>query len=244
MKYLHLIWLDKFTKEFINFISQNFSVPEHRFIVYSKFTEYLFPEDVAPNDILFLEDHMKMNAQAREWFHESDLIIVSGLFGCERCLIHFPPKILKKTYLMFWGGDFHCMKNNRTLREKILNTYEKYLIRNCAGVINLIEGDYSDLCKYVTPRGKHFVAPMCEDDTAKKILTQLHGHPKNEHPFWVLVGNSATESNQHSEILKMLERFKEEDFRIICPLSYGNSGYAETVIQYGKKNYSGKNSFP
>ena len=54
------------------------------------------------------------------------------------------------------------------------------------------------------------------------------------------MGNSATPSNQHLEILQTLERFKNEQIEIVCPLSYGNADYAKTVIDFGKKLFGSK----
>lgn len=47
----------------------------------------------------------------------------------------------------------------------------------------------------------------------------------------ILVGNSATETNQHFEALDILAKFRDDNIRIYLPLSYGNADFRE----YGKR---------
>lgn len=57
----------------------------------------------------------------------------------------------------------------------------------------------------------------------------------------ILVGNSATEANNHLDAFKELKNLKNVE--IYCPLSYGTEYYKEIVIKAGKR-YFGKNFFP
>ncbi|MFH5834125.1 TDP-N-acetylfucosamine:lipid II N-acetylfucosaminyltransferase [Halalkalibaculum sp. DA384] len=50
----------------------------------------------------------------------------------------------------------------------------------------------------------------------------------------ILVGNSASYSNNHLEAFEQLKKNKVEDKKIICPLSYGDEAYAEKIIKKGK----------
>lgn len=49
----------------------------------------------------------------------------------------------------------------------------------------------------------------------------------------ILVGNSATEANNHIEAFDILSKI--ENIKVYCPLSYGNETYKEYIIAYGKK---------
>lgn len=57
----------------------------------------------------------------------------------------------------------------------------------------------------------------------------------------ILVGNSATEANNHLDAFRELKTLKNVE--IYCPLSYGSECYKEIVIKAGKR-YFGKNFFP
>lgn len=52
----------------------------------------------------------------------------------------------------------------------------------------------------------------------------------------ILIGNSATASNNHLEALQICEKKLEDySFEIICPLNYGDKEYAQEIIKRGKE---------
>lgn len=237
MKYLHIISCDKFTDGFINFIYNNFDFEEHAFIVYGK---NRFTKKYTEPNILSIQDFrgIPFTSLAKTWIHESELIIVNGVFGGERCLIYYIPRVLKKTYLMLWGGDFYGYRQKKLYN--LGEIYRKFIIKNAAGVINLIERDYQELCKIVHPKGKHFIAPMADDGYTRKLIKKFGCFPKRNKEIVVLVGNSATKTNGHLFVLQLLEKFCNENIKILCPLSYGDVTYRDEVIRVGKKLFDEK----
>lgn len=81
---------------------------------------------------------------------------------------------------------------------------------------------------------------MCGDGTEIEIIKSLRNIEKSISPVKILLGNSATESNQHIQILKVLEKYSKENIQIICPLSYGEELYRDNVIDIGKKIFDEK----
>lgn len=57
----------------------------------------------------------------------------------------------------------------------------------------------------------------------------------------ILLGNSASYSNNHLEAFDILKKFDLEETKIITPLSYGNKNYADEIIKIGTKEL--KNNF-
>ena len=55
-----------------------------------------------------------------------------------------------------------------------------------------------------------------------------------------LIGNSADPSNNHLEIISKLSPLKDQDIRIICPLSYGDMSYAQEIAKAGHDIFGGK----
>jgi len=51
----------------------------------------------------------------------------------------------------------------------------------------------------------------------------------------ILLGNSATPTNNHAEMLVMLSKMDLGDRRVIVPLNYGDKKYAEQVIEMGSR---------
>lgn len=58
------------------------------------------------------------------------------------------------------------------------------------------------------------------------------GYPSNTN---ILLGNSASFTNNHAEALSALSRLDLSSRKVIIPLSYGNRSYANKVIAYAKK---------
>jgi hypothetical protein len=56
----------------------------------------------------------------------------------------------------------------------------------------------------------------------------------------VQIGNSATESNNHADCIKILKKFDKENIKLIIPLSYGSAIYAEFVKKYSLKYFLNK----
>ena len=56
----------------------------------------------------------------------------------------------------------------------------------------------------------------------------------------ILLGNSATKTNQHKQMLDILAKFKNETISIICPLSYGDKEYAVKIKDYGLELFGDK----
>lgn len=55
---------------------------------------------------------------------------------------------------------------------------------------------------------------------------------KNELGNMVLLGNSATETNNHLDILKVLDDIKLDTSRLLIPLNYGNKKYGNMINSY------------
>ena len=51
----------------------------------------------------------------------------------------------------------------------------------------------------------------------------------------IFLGNSASLPNNHIDALHALKHLKNEDIKIICPLSYGNAGYGDHVAKVGRE---------
>ena len=53
----------------------------------------------------------------------------------------------------------------------------------------------------------------------------------------ILLGNSATHTNNHLEAFEILEKFDLKNFKIITPLSYGSKAYADKIVELGKDKF-------
>ena len=228
---LHIItYSSAFTQGFIKFMRKYFSNYSHKFVVYGT-------NEVMGEECYCMKSYRPVDEQVKKWIKDCDLIIVNGLFGGEKLILYAFFSCIKKTYLLFWGGDFYYLKSDYTsvcsLKKKAWNFIKKVIIQNAGGVINLVPDDFEVLSGIVKISGKRFVAPVTDDGETDDMFRRLQNVPKATNPVRILVGNSATPSNQHKEIFILLSRFSSEMFQVICPLSYGEEGYRREVIKDG-----------
>ena len=108
-------------------------------------------------------------------------------------------------------------------------------------VTDTTESDYSQLVKYypqlaAKPWKDFFYYPI---DT---ILGELYYRPLpgGSCKETVMVGNSASRTNNHKYLLALLSQFDLRGKKVVVPLSYsGRKRYVNEVIAYGKKEVEG-----
>ncbi|NOH80819.1 hypothetical protein F0231_13800 [Vibrio sp. RE86] len=67
----------------------------------------------------------------------------------------------------------------------------------------------------------------------------LHGGEFDKLSDWILLGNSATYSNNHFDIIDFIKKVKLEDRKVVVPLSYGERGVKKEVINHGSNVLNG-----
>jgi 4-alpha-L-fucosyltransferase (Fuc4NAc transferase). len=236
-KILHLFRTEKFTEGFID-LMKNIPEHEHMFWVYGERylndqCSYLKVDNVK----YFPKLEIKLNKKTTEKeFENYDLIVYHGVF--ENYIIEYfytHKDLLDKLILYFWGGD----------KEKLPeNTYErkakKFVVRNSLAVVTIILQDYFDLGKKYRLKGKHFCAKYYNEYEVELINKMINVPHLHRETINIQLGNSATVTNNHLDILNTLSKFKENDIQIYVPLSYGAAEYTQQVITYGKEIFGDK----
>lgn len=240
---LHIMQEEKFTEGFVSFIFENFPADDHHFFLTGKKKEHPALKPYLDH-ITWVKDYREMyqNKAYKRQIQAADRLIINGVMGNELLVPHLGIGMLKKTYFFFWGGDIYSLGYPLPagrLRPWIKQQMKKYMFTRAKGLITLIPGDYDVLCKYVKPRGTHFVARM-ESGGVRPVdlIEKYRTAEKAKHPYKVIVGNSATATNQHMQVIDFLSQYRTEDVQFLVPLSYGNEDYevyAEKVIAYGKE---------
>lgn len=227
-KILHLFRAEKFTEAFIDLMKK--FQEEHFFWVFGEElldeqAEYLNSENVK----YYPRIDIKMNkCSTKNELQQYDLIVYHGVFDkaiVEYFYIH--KEFLKKLALYFWGGDKEHISEWK--KEK------RYIVKNAAAIVTIIPQDYWELKKYCKLKGKFFCARYNGNTTFEAIDKIANINKVAPEVINIQVGNSATETNNHINILRNLSKFKEEDIKVYVPLSYGDMDYAEKVIRCGEK---------
>lgn len=232
-KHLHILHASKFTLPFIKFIRENFPKNEHFFAIYSqnKINKESYNHEniwAGTKRIDLIHLIKLMNSYERIYIHS---------FNVHKFiqLLFIQPWLLKRSYWIIWGADLLFYKNlPKGLYYRIYEMMRKVVIKNLGSIITHTPGDYRIAQEVYKTKAK-----LWECIYYPEAFPHLHAkgiNIKNQKKgLQILLGNSASESNNHKEIILKLSKLQGQDFSVICPLSYGNQEYAKEVIEYGKQ---------
>ena len=237
---MHLMGATMYTKDFYSLVNTYFSNENHVFVnnlrsndpQFKAIFGILSDSDIPiirPSSLRFIKDAYK-----------SDAIIFHGLFNI-RYMIFFTlqPWLLKKCNWVIWGGDIYARKKkNKKLTEKVVEHLKLVLCRYLGYATTLADEDFRYFQDGYGFKGTHlktkYPTPLTRkhlDKTISDNLSVNRGHQIN-----IMIGNSATETNQHFQALDLLSRFRVYDLKLFIPLSYGDRdnflAYGDKVIAY------------
>lgn len=254
MKYLHLFPNEKFIKSYIEFINENFDKNEHKFLIIDGVGEKDIKIPVDKNIEKYISKGRNFKGIIKKMFlilqlpilyfklflncNKAEKIYFHGLFDIRIIVFLYLFKgFLNKSSWIIWGGDLYSyLKQKNKFLYKEFYKIDSYVKSNFYRYITHIEGDYELAQKWYKAKGKYFDCFMYPSNLYKNI--EIISEKKEE--LYIQVGNSADPSNNHFEILNKLEKFKNQNIKLFCILSYGDKKYAEKVIVYGKKIFGEK----
>lgn len=235
----HIVHRDKFTRGYINFMKKYMSDYVHYFVVLQGQSLNLVDE----LNVYFLSDYRNISDEVRNILNHSDLIVFTGVFDSLLLLERLSRRLLKKTYLQFWGGDIYAYKERKALyhiRYNFQKGRRRYIYNKCAGFIFLIDGEQKEFEEaFHIKKNLCFVVPMPQDDIYEvaDYIHRLRLQPRKKGPINILIGNSASSSNQHIEALQWMEKYKPNGIKIYMPLSYGSDEYRNEIIEFAKNKF-------
>jgi hypothetical protein len=230
--------VEKFTDGFVNFVNRNFNPEQHTFLVYGRKTLNLCC--IKEKNVQYRRDigiYLSKESNIDKLL-TYDKIFIHGLF--DRDIINrwfLNSKLCEKTYIYLWGGDFYP----EVLKEDIItNVKRRYLLKYAAGIINVLPIEQQIINKLYHVKGKQYSTVYYDARVLQYLSTDVKQNEGDSSLIKIQVGNSATESNCHKEILETLYKYKDENILIYAPLSYGDMEYANEIEAYGKKLYGNK----
>ncbi|MCK9217040.1 MAG: TDP-N-acetylfucosamine:lipid II N-acetylfucosaminyltransferase [Firmicutes bacterium] len=242
MKILHIFknTNKKFYKPYIEFINKNFILKDHKFMI-EVYNNSVSIDKISNVEYIRKKDYFKLILK----MYKADKIILHSLMSPRIMILLFlQPWFLKKCYWVVWGADLYYYKEPRmSLRKKIHESMRKLVIKNMGNVCTLVKGDYDLAKKWYGVKGGYFKAAYVSDKGIKsrnKIISNLNYLSLKNDKVRVIVGNSATPTNNHIEVFNILKKFKDENIEIVCPLSYGDMKYAKRIKDYGYSLFKNK----
>ena len=234
--------IDKFTNDYIKFINKHYEINENYFYLYYCGVEFEVLDQKNVQIISYLSNEIDLSRLEQK--HDK-IIIHSLLYSCVIKYLFYNQSTIdfNKVILVVWGGDIY----NNNLEKSVLKTSDKHveemkrkILQNIRNFMTFACGDYSYMQQMYSVSGMSYDCLYPSSVNVKYLDGIYHSDKEKRNKTVILLGNSATFTNQHVGALNLLSKYKEENIEIICPLSYGNDKYREMVIEYGNKIFGNK----
>jgi len=239
-KILHILPVNTFTIPFVKFLNKEFDSRDHTFLFTSNPGKELTGRN---NNIYFLRNRetFRINILRNiilllKLFHSSRKIILHGLPPLNYYILF--PWVFKKSFWTIYGYEIYPGKNNES---KIFKFKKEFILKRVAGHITHIKGDADLANKIFKSNAKYYYSPIYLSNIYNSKNQSEIKKNTNKNAYNILIGNSASPTNNHISILKLLESYKNTDIKIYCPLSYGDyPDYRNKVIEEGNKIFNDK----
>lgn len=249
-KFIHIFPNEKFFFPFYEMLVERTNISEHLFIV-----DYCIKGDIykvlegverknSENHNIIVFDSFDIEENARKCNLIYNNIKMTNIFAfAQKILLHslaFGERMKKminkwadiygnKMIWICWGGDSYYDKDSLVIM--ILQKIGKaYADSEC---IDRIWNNYGIRAGVTPPKTTYAYVPH---------LDISHTYKKLEGYKYILLGHSSTGYGDIPFGLNLLQKWKDENIKIYCPLSYGSASlnYQNKVITQGKAIYGDK----
>lgn len=216
---VHLMFNDKFNKPVVDFLNEYFPGDCNLFLC-KRFFSYVFPQGDNVIEIFTLSG-IKLNKAKKIICHSLfDEEIINRLFREKR--------LLKKSYWIIWGGDL-------TARGHAFSKKEKFVFENFKGYCGEADEVYAKENLNI-PANLNFYKYLYPFPLNKKILDAVIIPKKN----YIQIQIAQSINNSIIPALDYISKFKNENIRVCCILSYGAEGDLKAKIKEHGQNLFGE----
>jgi dTDP-N-acetylfucosamine:lipid II N-acetylfucosaminyltransferase len=237
---LHVCQMDKFIPPFVDFVNQVYGTKDHEFWVFGRKVNL---NEVDGNNVVRSFGGVKQllyYVLLVLKLHRSQKIILHGLFNIRIVfMLFFMPWLLRKCYWVVWGGDLYFYEvEKKKVYLKLKEYFRANVIKSIGNFVVFIKGDYELLEKWYHVSGICHACIMYPSNLP--TLTQIKPLIKARNKaskLNILVGNSASPTNNHIEIFNLIEGSSIRSFEMIVPLSYGLVNYRDSIVKEGELRF-------
>lgn len=148
--------------------------------------------------------------------------------------------IRNKIVCILYGYDLYRNYNIKIIKGFIVKNMMRFFYRNIQALIAIFPTDVDEYYKRYKKCNKIFYAPYISGevphyvkmDFQKKIMAEKYSDGE---PIIVQVGHSSYANVRHFEILDQIAKFKNENIKVLLPLSYGDVEYGDRVEKYARE---------
>jgi dTDP-N-acetylfucosamine:lipid II N-acetylfucosaminyltransferase len=219
---------------YINFLDVNFSKQKHIVFLNHKNN---FDYKIRSINIKLISINFKNPLSLTKLlFHIflSNQIIIHSFFIYVNIIYLFFPFLKDKSYLVIWGGDLYFyFKRNLTLKNKIIEFLRFLVLNKWNNIITYIDEDFNLFRNVYNSNARLNYCTAYPSNIIDYFFNE--SDEINKDYINVLVGNSGTLENNHAQAFDYLVNLKKANFKVFCPLSYGDVNYSNNIKLLGKK---------
>jgi hypothetical protein len=150
-------------------------------------------------------------------------------------LLCLQPWLFHKCHLLLWGNElYYHLRKAPGLRGWIHERLLARIIRKSAVLVTFLEGDVQRAREWFGAQGRMGECLLYPSNLCKPLPRKAR--PAGA-PLTLMIGNSATATNQHEQVFEALAPHWQAGMRIYCPLSYGDAAYAERIARLGQERF-------
>ena len=251
MKIAHLFQAHFFSKQAIPFFCNNFQ--EYKFdciVLYrpSDPPEYKSIEGAISIPVNNVRETLSL---LRKTLQEYDLVVIHSLFirTLEKIVLGlFYPKLIKKIAWVVWGYDLYLNREPGLvgwLRYRYNQLAQLVFDKKIPRFIGIHPVDLQTYSKEIRGKAILYFAPYRFTNNRDPFYSELEIIPISEKikkgcPISIQLGHRSMKELDHISLLEKLGRYKDENIRIVIPLSYGDKGYANEVEKCAKSFFGDK----
>ena len=240
MKILHLMREEKFTQGIAEFYDSHFNNGEHEICYVTKKGSTQINHSLSIKQFEFYSNCFRSKTFYR-FIKKYDWIIIHSIFfGTKVKLAFILNKLLKKIIWIEWGFDLYNSDSKKGFSNRVIDTYFK---THLFEIVCIFEPDINYYRK-IFPKSKVKIvyAPYIYSQTPPDLLrysneSRLKITIKNNDPFYIQVGHQSNKQIDHIKTLTRLLKFKENNIKIVLPLSYGDKNNALRVKKFAMENF-------
>ncbi len=230
---LHFLTPSPIVSDYLKYINSKFNLSNQRFVILAS---NLKESDYSG---IVITSSPKNFFKIFYYMLVAKKIIVHGFFSAKfKAFLFLNSYLIKKIYWILWGNDcyiyiFDCPVG---IKENINFYFTNQVLQKVKNIITYIPGDFEIASQHFKMKAQltsSFVYPS-------NLYRDLELNLEKEQVFNIMVGHSASPEGRHIEILNKLILYKNDNIKIICPLSYGDKKYRDVVIDKGKALFGEK----
>ena len=255
MKIVHLMRKEKFTSSVSQFYNKYFNNGEHDVLYINTNGENSLIDDnlnIMQKE-LFISSYMSSSKDdiktVLDAIEQYDYIVFHSLFinGPLLKKMAMTSRIRKKIVWIEWGYDLFDWKVKvNSIRARAYRYYGRIIRSRCNSFVAILPNDIEYYKKrFPKATAEIFTAPYCGPDIPDHLKNhtercQLTESRNSGEPIYIQIGNRAYRKLNHMKVLDQLARFKDENIKLLIPLSYGSTKYADMVQSRAEELFPGK----